>query len=266
MQDTGAATPPVRLFRKILPVSRGDFPQETPHELDWRSGAQLPSHVHFCIHGTGSCHCHRVQVPEFRGDAVSGGGRYSGAAAPRTGQGGKAAGWRGCRGEAGKRRPGSARLPQGRAPARGKRFRRGDRDTSVGSLDTFYTESTRISVHRRKRFFRTVKNPAIITLGSRKKPKAFELQQSFPASPCGGFRNCIPCVRPNMPEAPSGRPACGQKKSGAVPPPRRAAMRPTLPSPCSRTRSRGRASTLCTGCRRHRCRPCAAPAGSPLSP
>lgn len=173
---------------------------------------------------------------------------------------------RGCRGEAGKRRPGSARLPQGRAPARGKRFRRGDMDTSVGSLDTFYTESTRISVHRRKRFFRTVKNPAIMTLGSRKKPKAFELQQSSPASPCGGFRNCIPCVRPNMPEAPSGRPACGQKKSGAVPPPRRAAMRPTLPNPCSRTRSRGRASTLCTGCRRHRCRPCAAPAGSPLSP
>lgn len=106
-------------------------------------------------------------------------------------------------------------LRAGRRHGRGERFRRGDRDTSVGSLDTFYTESTRISVHRRKRFFRTVKNPAIMTLGSRKKPKAFELQQSSPASPCGGFRNCIPCVRPNMPEAPSGRPACGQKKSGA---------------------------------------------------
>lgn len=87
MQDTGAATPPVRLFRKILPESRGDFPQETQHELDRRSGAQLPSHVHFCSQGTGSCHCHRVQVPEFRGEAVSSGGRCSGASAPRTGHG-----------------------------------------------------------------------------------------------------------------------------------------------------------------------------------
>lgn len=51
-----------------------------------------------------------------------------------------------------------------------------------------------------------------MTLGSRKKPKAFELQQSSPASPCGCFCNCTIISLPNMPRGSVGPPRVRAKK------------------------------------------------------
>lgn len=51
-----------------------------------------------------------------------------------------------------------------------------------------------------------------VMLRERKKPRAFGLQQSFPASPCGCFCNCTIISLPNMPRGSVGPPRVRAKK------------------------------------------------------
>lgn len=58
-----------------------------------------------------------------------------------------------------------------------------------------------------------------VTLRERKKPRAFELQQSFPASPCGCFCNCTIIPLPNMPRGlRRAAPRAGKKRRAEVSP------------------------------------------------
>lgn len=129
--------------------------QETEHELYVRGRAV---YLRTCIFISmdRSCHCHRDAATAFR--RRCGGGRAGGAAGIRVAPHPapvmkRAGGWRqqGCLQEENTMEADAD--PPSEAPEWEHGSGPGDKDASVGSLDTFYTESTRIFAHHWKYFF-----------------------------------------------------------------------------------------------------------------
>ena len=138
--------------------------------------------------------------------------RYPRSAAPRTGH---EAGWRQAAAglSAGREYHGSRRGPPRQRRRKGNRVP--DPETRIPPSGLWILSTQKVpgfSLITENIFSVELKCGKNVTLRERKKPKAFELQQSFPASPCGCFCNCTIISLPNMPRGSVGPPRARAKK------------------------------------------------------